>query len=99
MCGDSVSHDSFDEIEGTLADAVAQVRSLEELRQWLASQRCVASVGLEDYLIKTNPPQRQFRVEFRLDDGSTAVKAIDVFVLDDHELRFRDSAVFMTYDL
>jgi hypothetical protein len=89
MCGDSLSPNDFDPLTQMLADVVSRLGSLEKLRQWLMSQPCVISVELEDYLIKTNPPQRQFRVEFRMDDGSTTVKAIDISVAEGQELRFR----------
>jgi len=89
MCERPLSANDFDLLVRSLADVVARATSLEELRQRLLSEPCVASVELEDYLIKTNPPQRQFRVEFKMDDGSTAVKAVDIYVQEGQRYRFR----------
>jgi hypothetical protein len=73
---------NFSEIEKTLPTIVAQVRSLKELETWLDSQKCIQSVRLEDFLIKTNPPQREFIVEFKSNSDSAFTKVIDVFVLN-----------------
>jgi hypothetical protein len=85
--GGSSMKDS-NEIEKNLPVIVAQVSSLEELDTWLKSQECIQSVRLENFLIKTNPPQREFIVEFKSKNGSTITKAIDIFVLGDERLRF-----------
>jgi hypothetical protein len=89
MCGERASDDDLSAFTSVLADAAAQAASLEELEMWLRSQPCIVSVVLDDYLIKTLPPQRQFRVELRMADGLTTVKAIDVAVPEGGALRFR----------
>jgi hypothetical protein len=89
MCGERAADDDLSAFTRALADAAAQAASIEELELWLRSQPCVVSVVLDDYLIKTLPPQRQFRVELRMADGLTKVKAIDVAVPEGGGLRFR----------
>lgn len=77
----------FNEIEKMLPTVVEQVSSLEELDSWLKSQEGVQSVRLENFLMKSNPPQQEFRVEFKSKNGSTITKLIDVFVLPNGRLR------------
>lgn len=73
------------EIENTLLIIVAQVSSLEELKTWLESQKCIQSVRLEDFLIKTNPPQRELIIECKDNNESVFTKIINIFVLNDGE--------------
>ena len=80
----------FSEIEKILPVVVNQASSLQELDTWLKLQECVQSVRLEDFLIKTNPPQREFIVEIKSNHGSTITKVIDIFVLGNGRLRFSD---------
>jgi hypothetical protein len=81
ICGGSTLASDFSEVEKVLPIVVEQASSLEELDTWLKSQDCIQSVRLEDFLIKTNPPQREFVVEFRNNRNSMITKVIDVFVL------------------
>jgi len=80
----------FNEIEKTLPVLVEQISSLEELDIWLKSQECIQGVSLQDFLIKTNPPQRKFIVEFKSSNGSTVTKVINIFVLGDGRLQFNN---------
>jgi hypothetical protein len=80
----------FNEIEKTLPGIVEQISSLEELDTWLKSQECIQSVTLQDFLIKTNPPQRKFIVEFKSSKGSTLTKVINIFVWGDGRLEFNN---------
>lgn len=81
---------SFDEIERILPSVIDQVTTTEQLDTWLKSQECVQSVKQRDYLIKTNPPQREFVVKFRNSDGSTITKVIKIFVLETGRFRFNN---------
>jgi hypothetical protein len=72
---------NFSEVEKILPVVVEQVSSLEELENWLRSQECIQAVRLEAFLLKTNPPQREFIVEFKSNRDSTITKVIDIFVL------------------
>ena len=79
----------FARVESALAAVISEARSLGQIESWLRTQPSVGSVRLESYLAKSHPPQRDFTVEFRAQDGSTAVKVISVFDLGDGRFRFR----------
>jgi len=86
MCGDTISAKELAKLTETLADVMQQIRSLEELEDWLRSQHCVESVKTADYLIKTEPPQKELLVTFKMDDGSTLTKVIDIILYPDQTL-------------
>jgi hypothetical protein len=86
MCGDTISAEDLAELTGTLADVVQRIGSLEELEDWLRSQHCVESVRTADYLIKTEPPQKELLVTFKMDDSSTVTKVIDIILDRDQTL-------------
>jgi hypothetical protein len=88
MCAESLSTGDFDALQKTLAAVIASARSLDEIEAWLTSQQCVKSVQLENYLLKSNPPQRDFTVEFRMENGSTVKKIINIFDLGNQQFRF-----------
>ncbi len=71
-----------------MAAVVADAHSLDEIKAWLTSQPFVVSVELKDYLLKSNPPQRDFVVEFRTEAGSTVKSVVNVFDLGNHQFRF-----------
>jgi hypothetical protein len=71
-----------------VATAVANARSLDEIKAWLAAQPFVVSVELADYLLKSNPPQRDFIVEFKTEDGSTMKSVVNIFDLGQQQFRF-----------
>lgn len=88
MCAESLSTADFEAFQKTLAAAIAGACSLDEIEAWLKSQQGVKSVQLADYLLKSNPPQRDFIVEFRTQDGSTVKKIINIFDLGNQQFRF-----------
>jgi hypothetical protein len=86
MCLESlVDSEVFQE---SLAAAIASARSLDEIEAWLKSQPCVKSVQLADYLLKSNPPQRDFIVEFKAADGSTIKKIVNFFASGSQQFEF-----------
>ena len=86
MCGDTISPEDLAELRGPLADIVQRMGSLEELEDWLRSQHCVESVRTADYLIKTEPPQKELLVTFKMDDSSTVTKVVDIILYRDQTL-------------
>jgi len=88
MCAESLSTLDFVALEKTLATAIDSAQSLHEIEAWLKSLRCVKSVQLADYLLKSNPPQRDFVMEFRMEDGSTVKKIVNIFDLGNQQFRF-----------
>ena len=90
MCGESPSTVNFDALEKTLTTVIDSARSLDEIEAWLKSQRCVKLVHLADYLLKSNPPQRDFIMEFRMEDGSTVKKIVNIFDLGNQQFQFHE---------
>jgi hypothetical protein len=78
----------FAALEKTLATVIDSARSLDEIEAWLKSQQCVKSLQLEGYLLKSNPPQRDFIVELRMQDGSTVKKIVNIFDLGNQQFQF-----------
>jgi len=69
---------------------VASARSLVEIEAWLKLQPFVDSVELVDYLLKSNPPQRVFIVEFKTMGGSTVKKIVTIFDLGNQQFQFHE---------
>lgn len=90
MRSESLSTVDFEalELEKRLATVIASARSLDEIEAWLKSQQCVKSVKLAGYLLKSNPPQRDFIVEFSMRDGSTVTKIVNIFDLGNQQFQF-----------
>jgi len=83
LCNEPISLDDFDNLELTLTQFIRKISSLEELKIWLESQKCVKDVELiadGRPIIKTDPPQAEVKVEFIMNDGSTLTKVLDLFV-------------------
>jgi hypothetical protein len=85
---DPASADDLRQLCPGLPEIVRQMTAPEELAAWLRAQPNVVSVTLADYLIKTNPPRREFLVQFRRPDGTVFEKAIEVVVLNDRSFQF-----------
>jgi hypothetical protein len=90
MCDDFVSVEDIEKIATRLGTIIDQARSTAEIEAWLRSQKCVKSVELADYLLKSDPPQRDFIVEFRLQDGSTLKKVVNMYDLGNERYRFHE---------
>jgi hypothetical protein len=88
MCAESFSTVDIESFEKALSILIDSAQSLCEIETWLKSQQCVQSVQLADYLLKSNPPQRDFVVEFRMQDGSTVKKIFSIFDLGNQQFRF-----------
>lgn len=61
-----------------VAEAIKAMPSLDAITAWLTSQQRVKSVRLADYLLKSNPPQRDFIVEFEVAEGATITLVVNV---------------------
>jgi hypothetical protein len=88
MCGKPLSIVEYEAFEKTLATVINSARSLAEIEAWLKSQQCVKSVHLGNYLIKSNPPQRDFIVELSMENGLTVKKIVNLFDLDNQRFQF-----------
>lgn len=69
----------FQAFEKKLTQIIGSARSLDEIEDWLRSQQGVKSVQLADYLMKSNPPQREFTIELSVQGGLTVKKIINIF--------------------
>lgn len=90
MHSGSLSTADMDALEESLAAAINRARSLDEIELWLKSQQCVESVKLTDYLLKSNPPQRDLIVSFIMKDGSMVTKIVNVFDLGNQQFQFHE---------
>ena len=88
MRDESLSTVDLGAFQNSLPAAIASARSLDEIQAFLKLQRCVISVQLADYLLKSNPPQRDFIVEFKTADGSTVKKIVNIFDLGNQQFQF-----------
>jgi hypothetical protein len=86
VCGVTISAEALARLRESLAGVVERVGSVEELERWLRAQPCIEAVRVVDALIKVEPPQREFVVSFRRDDGATVTKVIDVVLHPDRTL-------------
>jgi hypothetical protein len=88
MCPNSLTSVDLEVFQERLAPVIASAQSLAEIEAWLASQPFVVSVELADYLLKSNPPQRDFIVEFKTVSGATVKKIVNIFDLGNQQFQF-----------
>jgi hypothetical protein len=88
MSSSAPSDDAIGELAKALPGVAGNARSLDEIATWLRAQPGVESVELSDYLLKSNPPQRDFIVACRVKGGSTVRKVLNVYVLGGDKFRF-----------
>ena len=77
-------------LERELVSAIDSAGSLREIETRLRSHQFIKSVELTDYLLKSNPPQRDFIVEFAIPDSSTVTKIVNIFDLGNGHFRFHE---------
>jgi hypothetical protein len=88
MSDSTPSNDAIGELAKALAGVAGSAHSLEEITAWLRAQPGVTSVELGDYLLKSNPPQRDFLVECATKDGTRVRKVLNVYVLGADKFQF-----------
>jgi len=88
MSDSTPSNDPIGELAKALAGVADNAHSLDEIAAWLRSQPGVTSVELGDYLLKSNPPQRDFLVECTRKDGSSVRKVLNIYVLAGEKFQF-----------
>lgn len=86
MAQDVISTEDLTKLMETLGETVKQSRSFEELETFFKSQHYVKSVKATDYLIKTNPPKKELQVTFKLNNGSSITKMIDITLYPDKSI-------------
>lgn len=77
-----------DLLEAAVSVALREPMRLAELEDWLLSRRQVVSVRLEDYLVKTFPPRRDFSIVYKLENGRTTGAVLSVVVDPDNVCEF-----------
>ncbi len=82
----------------SLERAIAGAHSLDEIAAWLASRPGVRSVRLADYILKSNPPQRDFVVDLTMADGPIT-KIVNLLDLGDQQFQFRTVPCAIDSDL
>lgn len=73
-----------------LKQIVRSSKSLEELDSHLQAQQFVRSVKLENHVIKTFPPRREFTLEIRVNKDAIAMKTLTIAVTETNQLIFHD---------
>jgi hypothetical protein len=76
------------DLEKALPGLARSAHSLEEIEASIKAHPCVKHVELGDYLMKSNPPQRDFFVECETEGGLVVKKIVNVTVLSDHDFEF-----------
>jgi hypothetical protein len=72
----------------TLANIIARARSLSDIETWLREQPFIASVTVADYLLKSNPPQREIFLEIKMTSGGTEKRILRILELDPARFQF-----------
>jgi hypothetical protein len=88
MSSGTASNDAIVKLERALPDLANGAHSLAEIEAWIRAQPCVRSVQLADYLLKSNPPQRDFIIDCADADGAPVRRILNVFVLGGQKFRF-----------
>jgi hypothetical protein len=88
MSDGTACNDAIGKFERALPDVANGAHSLAEIEAWIRAQPCVKSVQLADYLLKSNPPQRDFIIECAKEDGALVRKVLNVFVLGSEKFQF-----------
>ena len=86
-CEEGLTEDELDSLRGMMPAVLENIRSLEEFERWLRSQRCVTSVETANYLVKTEPPAKEIIIAFKMRDGTTVTKIIDVIMQSNDRFR------------
>jgi hypothetical protein len=89
MAADHLPLEDAAALEAALTRAASQSDSVEAFAEWLRAQPAVEAVATAPHLVKTEPPQREITARFRLRDGSTVTRTIDITVHPDRSLAFR----------
>jgi len=82
------SANDIDELEKALPGVTDNAQSLGEIEAWIGAQPCVKSVQLAGYVLKSNPPQRDFIIECGSKDGTVIKKILNVYVLGTQKFQF-----------
>jgi hypothetical protein len=88
MCAEAFLSVDINTFEKDLISVISNAQSLDEIEVWLKSQQCVKSLKLEGYLLKSNPPQRDFVVDFKMQDGSIVSKIVNIYDLGNRKFQF-----------
>lgn len=88
MKQDFADENEMGKFETSLADIVSEAGSLEELESRLNSLESIDYARLENHVIKTFPPRREFIVGVKRKGGDIKEKTLTVAVLPDDRLAF-----------
>ncbi len=80
MCKDTISSTDLERFPDHLKDIIHRMKSLDDLEHWFRSQACIDSISTAPYVIETAPPQKEFSVVFKMDDGSKVTKIVDIIL-------------------
>lgn len=90
MCEAFINKNEFEKFETSIAETISNSNSLDEISLWLQSRRCIDFVRLEEYVIKTFPPRREFTIQVRMEGGSIREKILTIVILEDDQFEFHE---------
>lgn len=88
MCEDFINASEMEEFKTSIAKGASNANSLIEFAEWLQSLQCLESVELEEYVVKTFPPRREFTIGLRLEGGEIEEMVLTIAVTQDGQLKF-----------
>jgi hypothetical protein len=88
MPGNAPSDEAIADLERALPGVANAAHSLEEIAASIRAYPCVRDVQLADYLLKSNPPQRDFIIECETGDGLVVKRILNVTVRGDRDFEF-----------
>jgi len=88
MSGGALSNDDIGELERALPSVANNAQSLDEIEAWIRAQPCVKSVQLAGYILKSNPPQRDFIIECGTRDGVMVRRILNIHILSSQKFQF-----------
>lgn len=86
MSESGLSNEELETFYSTMRQKMSNTDSIGGLENWLKSQPFVKSVQTAKYLIKTEPPKKEVTVIFKMKDGSSVSKVIDIVLFPDQSM-------------
>lgn len=82
--------DKVEALQTAVATVTQRVHKLDELTAWLQAQPYIIAVKLEDYLIKTYPPRREFTLDIRLEGGIVCKYVLTITIVGAEQFKFQE---------
>lgn len=90
MAENCLSFDKVEAFQAAVATVTQTVRTLDELASWLHAQPYITAVKLEDYLIKSYPPRREFTIDLRMEGGIVCKTILTITIMGTEQFKFQE---------